>query len=184
MKWNMPPGELNPEPKVEDRYWGDERYRDSMRELGWTDETIGEMDDLYQAVEAYDEVKDEERAQLEASMQSSGRETSASAAEAPKGKQKGMKGGWMGTGMRSEEEITRSGRWLVREFEEEPGPGPVQRYATEDQWSRARRYEHRALFRMPDPESETRASDFEGYSRTWWSSSWSGRGRRDWQWWD
>ncbi len=72
----------------------------------------------------------------------------------------------MGTGMRSEEEITRSGRWLVRDFEEQPGPGPIQRYANEDQWSRARRYEHQALFRMPDPESETRASDFEGYSQT------------------
>ncbi len=66
MKWNMPPGQLNPEQTVEQRYWGDAKYRESMREIGWSDETIGEMDDLYQAVQAYDEVKEDERAQLEA----------------------------------------------------------------------------------------------------------------------
>ncbi len=46
----MPPGELNPEQTVEQRYWGDDRYRESMREIGWSDDTIGGLDDLYQAV--------------------------------------------------------------------------------------------------------------------------------------
>ncbi len=181
-KWNQQPGELDRTQTVKQRYRADERYRESMREVGWTDEDIGDMDELYEAIQAYDEVKDEERAQI-AMWQSRGRETSASAAELPKGRQKGLKGGWIGTGQRTEEEITRSGRWLVREPEDE-GPGEPYRYATEDQWTRAQRYEHQALYRMPDPDSETRASDFEGYSRSWWAPSWSGRGRRDWQWWD
>ncbi len=185
MKWNCPEGQPNQEQTIQDRYWGDERYREAMRNQGYDDDTIGEMDEQFQAILEYDDVKEEERVQIQM-WQREGRDPTAAAAQLPKGRQKGFKGGWMGTGFREEEEVTKSGRWLVRdEVERTTSSGPQdwgdERYASEDQWTRARKYHHNALFRMPDPDSETRASDFEGYDRTWWSSAPSGSGGQ-WRW--
>ncbi len=51
----------NPDGTIEDRFKQDPDYRRSMEEQGWTDEAIGQMDEMVEAIDQFDEIKEKER---------------------------------------------------------------------------------------------------------------------------
>ncbi len=164
--------EYTPDKKVSERYFEDPEHRNTMLEQGWTDDTIHERDTLAEALEAFDDVKEE---RMRAQAMVSSRETTA---QPSKGKQEGLKGGWMGMGMRPDEDVARAGRWRITKVPEDV-PDPQMRLATEEQWARARRYQHHAIYQMPSEEESEESSS--GGWQPW--QQWSSRGAGSWQSW-
>ncbi len=98
------------------------------------------MDEMAEAIEEFDDQREADRAW--ADRFGSRRETPADE-DAPKGRQKGFKGGWMGTGQRTEEERVRAGRWRTHM---DPVQDPTRgRLASEHQWELATQCQHRNL---------------------------------------
>ncbi len=132
---------------IEMRFNADERYRRRLEEMGWNEENIPEMDEHVQAIEAFDEQREEDALWAQRFSSSA----SSAGSEQSKGKGKGVKGGFMGTGWRTQEERVYAGHWKkVRHPGVDPGRA---RHLNEEQWRLAQQYQHQGVYQLP-PEEE------------------------------
>ncbi len=174
----------DPTMTIAQRYAMDPEYRESMNQQGYTDETIATLDEMNEAIEASDDVKEEERAWV--ARMASGRETSAPGAQKG-GWQKGSKGGTLRLGVRTDEAVARAGKWKHRRYQD-PTPDPQARLMTEVQYQRGLRYSHHPMYQMPgEDEDSTEASEAEYCTDAEWSYGWASGWRRSswqsWNWW-
>ncbi len=164
---------------IEMRFNADEQYRARMEEMGWTEENIHEMDEQVQALEAFDEQREEDA--LWAQRFSSGASSAGSEESKGKGKTTGFKGGYMGTGWRSREDRVYAGHWKqVRYPRADPGQA---RHLSEEQWRLAQQYQHQGVYQLPPAgETDTLADIAEEEEETvYYPGAWH-QGWQGWRW--